>query len=95
MLGTIGTEDLEAIAITEEGSELAHRYVDSGARSAAMCGNAQQIAAATLADVDVPASWNFRHVVKLTRIRQYNEVNRRTGYPCVDIRSPMELENAE
>ena len=95
VLRVIGTEDLEVIAITEEVRELADRYIESGALSAAMRADAQHIAAATVADVDVLASWNFRHMVNLTRIRQYNEVNRRTGYPAVDIRSPMELENAE
>ena len=95
VLRVIDTEDLEVIAITEEVRELADRYIESGALSAAMRADAQHIAAATLADVDVLASWNFRHMVNLTRIRQYNEVNRRVGYPEVDIRSPMELENAE
>ena len=95
VLRVIDTEDLEVIAITEEVRELADRYIESGALSAAMRADTQHIAAATVADVDVLASWNFRHMVNLTRIRQYNEVNRRTGYPAVDIRSPMELENAE
>ena len=95
VLRVIGTEDLEVIAITEEVRELADRYIESGALGAAMRADAQHIAAATVADVDVLASWNFRHMVNLTRIRQYNEVNRRTGYAEVDIRSPMELENAE
>ncbi len=94
-LRPIGTEDLEVIAITEEVRELADRYIESGALSAAMRADAQHIAAATVSDVDVLASWNFRHMVNLTRIRQYNEVNRRTGYAGVDIRSPLELENAE
>ena len=52
-------------------------------------------AAATVAGVDVLASWNSRHMVNLSRIRAYNEVNRVTGCPPVDIRSPQELENEE
>ena len=95
VLRAIGTEDLEVIAVTEEVRELADRYIESGALCATMRADAQHIAAATVADIDLLASWNFRHMVNLTRIRQYNEVNRRTGYAGVDIRSPMELENAE
>ena len=95
VLRAVGTEDLEVIAISEEVRELADRYIESGAVSAAMRADAQHIAATTVAGVDVLASWNFRHMVNLTRIQQYNEVNRRTGYPEVDIRSPMELEHAE
>lgn len=80
MLGTIGNEDVDVTAITEEVSELVDRYyIDSGALSAAVRTDAQHIIAATLADVDVLASWNFRHMVNLTRIRQHNEGNRRTG----------------
>ena len=95
VLREIGTEDLEVIAISEEVRKLADRYIESGTLGAAMRADAQHIAAATVAGVDVLASWNFRHMVNLTRIRQYNEVNRRAGYPGVDIRSPMELEYAE
>ena len=56
MLGTIGSEDLDVIAITEEVSELVDRDIDSGALSAAMRTDAQHITAATLADVDVLTS---------------------------------------
>ena len=48
-----------------------------------------------MAGVDVLASWNFRHMVNLWRIRRYNEVNGQEGYPAIDIRSPKELENEE
>ena len=39
--------------------------------------------------------WNFRHMVNLWRIRMCNAVNRRMGYPQVDMRSPKELVNEE
>ena len=93
MLRAVDTEDIEVIAITEEIEELADRYIESGALGGEMRADAQHVAAATFADVDVLASWNFRHLVNLSRIRRYNEVNRRMGYPGVDIRSPLELEN--
>ena len=95
VLRAIGAEDLEVIAITEEVRELADRYIESGAVGAAMRADAQHIAAATLADVDVLASWNFRHMVNLVRIRKYSEVNRQMGYLGLDIRSPMEIGNEE
>lgn len=37
-------------------------------------------------------SWNFRHIVRLSRIRAYNAVNLRLGYPALEIRSPMEVD---
>jgi len=35
-------------------------------------------------------SWNFKHIVHLDKIRKFNSVNLRLGYPLVEIRSPKE-----
>ena len=53
--------------------------------------DALHVALASLARVDVLASWNFRHMVSLHRIRAYNDVNRRMGCPVLDIRTPREV----
>jgi hypothetical protein len=47
--------------------------------------------AATVHRTDVLVSWNFKHVVNLDRIRGYNSVNLREGYPMLEIRSPQEV----
>ena len=39
---------------------------------------------------DVLLSWNFKHVVHLDKIRKFNSVNLRLGYPPIEIRSPKE-----
>ena len=36
-------------------------------------------------------SWNFRHIVNLQKIRGYNSVNLKYGYPLLEIRSPLEV----
>ncbi len=51
----------------------------------------QHIAVATLGRVDVVVSWNFKHIVNLNRIRLYNSVNLKLGYPMIEIRSPREV----
>jgi len=43
--------------------------------------DAQHIAIATVNRIDVLVSWNFRHIMNLTRIRLYNSVNLKYGYP--------------
>jgi len=53
--------------------------------------DAQHIAVATVARVDVLVSWNFRHIVNLDRIDGFNAVNLRGGYPLREIRSPREV----
>ncbi|GEM_PF-177721 len=95
VLPSIGPEHLERVEVTREVEILANGYIESGALGEGMRADALHIAAATVADVDVLASWNFRHMVNLRRIRQYNDVNRLLGYPPVDIRTPKELEDEE
>ena len=82
-------------ATTDEVANLADRYIESGALSGKMRSDAEHIAAATVAGVDVLASWNFRHIVNVRRIRRYNAVNRQMGYPPINIRSPKELEHED
>lgn len=53
--------------------------------------DAQHIAIATVARVDVLLSWNFRHIVNLQRIHGYNSVNLRQGFPMIEIRTPREV----
>ncbi len=65
---------------------LAHGIVGPGSRA-----DAQQVALATVARVDVLVSWNFKHIVNLGRIRRFNGVNMERGYGTVDIRTPEEV----
>ena len=89
----VRADNLEVIAITDEISALADRSVKSGALGKGMRADAQHIAAATVSGVDVLASWNFRHMVSLSRIRQYGA--RQMRYLPVEIWSPKELENED
>jgi hypothetical protein len=59
--------------------------------TAKMRADAQHIAIATAARVDVLVSWNFKHIVNLQRIHGYNSVNLRQGYPMIEIRTPREV----
>ncbi len=52
------------------------------------CANLNQI---SINKVDVLASWNFKHIVNLDRIKGYNSVNLRLGYQMIEIRSPKDL----
>jgi hypothetical protein len=51
----------------------------------------RHIALATINKVDVLASWNFKHIVNLNRIKGYNAVNLKNGYITLEIRNPKEL----
>ena len=88
VLGTVPREHTEFLESSAEAEELADRYIGAGAVDAAMRSAALHVALATLAGVDTLASWNFRHIVNLYRIRSFNKVNRNLGHPPLEIREP-------
>lgn len=82
---------IELIHQDEESEALAEEYIRLEVVPRRMLVDAQHIAVATIANVDVLVSWNFRHIVNLDRIRGFNAVNLRLGYPMLEIRSPLEV----
>ena len=90
-LAQVPDEHIEALQLGEEARELAQAYVSAGVMSQSMLADAQHIAIATVARVDVLVSWNFKHVVNLLRIHGFNSVNLRRGYPMLEIRAPREV----
>lgn len=91
VLSDVAEANREYVELTEEASKLAKRYIKEGILNRSKHVDAQHIAVATLARVDVLVSWNFRHIVNLDRIRGYNSVNMRYGYPLIEIRTPREV----
>jgi hypothetical protein len=55
----------------------------------------RHIAIATIAVVDALVSWNFKHIVKLEKIRLFNAVNVESGYSPLNILSPREVTTHE
>jgi hypothetical protein len=49
------------------------------------------IALATIAEVDALVSWNFKHIVRLDKIRLFNAVNVELGHKALTILSPREV----
>lgn len=91
ILRDIPPANVEYVALDEEATRLAEEYIRQGALSPLMIADAQHIAVATAAQVDVLVSWNFKHIVNLDRIHKYNSVNLREGYSLLEIRSPQEV----
>ena len=86
---------IETLQLDTEAKELAEAYIAAGVLTGSMRADAQHIAIATVARVDVQVSWNFKHIVNLQRIHGYNSVNLRQGYPMIEIRTPRELMSDE
>ncbi|HOX79146.1 MAG TPA: hypothetical protein PLW31_14040 [Bacteroidales bacterium] len=85
------SEFKELIAADQETRELAEFYISEGTVSEKFFEDALHIALATINKATVLASWNFKHIVNLERIRQYNAVNLKNGYSLLEIRSPREI----
>jgi len=90
-LATIPETHIETLPLDAEARGLAEAYVSAGILPAKLRADAQHIAIATVARVDVMVSWNFKHIVNLQRIHGYNSVNLRQGYPLIEIRTPREV----
>jgi hypothetical protein len=81
----------ERVELTGEAVKLADKYIEEKVVGKSSIEDCRHIAMATIYKVDVLASWNFKHIVNLDRIKGYNSVNLRLGYTMIEIRSPKDL----
>lgn len=79
------------VKTTLKAVNLAKTYICEGALSNKSYNDALHIALATLHAADVLASWNFKHIVNLDRIKVYNAINKKMGYRQIEIRTPREI----
>ena len=86
-------EKFNRIELTEEAILLADTYIAEKVVGRTSLEDCRHIAMATIHKVDVLASWNFKHIVNLDRIKGYNSVNLKLGYQMIEIRSPKDLVN--
>lgn len=86
-------DNFQRVDLTEEAIKLADTYIEEKVVGRTSLEDCRHIAMATIHKVDVLASWNFRHIVNLERIKGYNSVNLRLGYSMIEIRSPKDLIN--
>ena len=86
---------IERTVLTDESDALAERYIAENVVGPTSLDDCRHIALATIAKADVLVSWNFRHIVNLTRIQGYNGVNLKLGYQQIEIRTPYDVINDE
>ena len=93
LLYKFSNDKFERVSLIEEAIKLADNetYIAEKVVGKTCIEDCRHIAIATINRVDVLASWNFKHIVNLVRIKGYNSVNYRLGYPMIEIRSPRDL----
>jgi predicted nucleic acid-binding protein len=84
-------ECFELVYLTEEAKDLANDYISEKVIGKTSLEDCQHIAMATINKVDILASWNFKHIVNINRIRGYNSVNLKKGFQTLEIRNPKDL----
>ena len=93
LLNNYSADKFERVELTEEAIKLGNTYISEKVVGKTSLEDCRHIALATIHKVDVLASWNFKHIVNLDKIKGYNSVNLRLGYSMIEIRSPKDLVN--
>ena len=85
----------ERLSVTDEALALFARYQERSVLPPRLYNDMLHVALATIAEVDVLVSWNFKHIVRLEKIRLFDAVNIEQGYKPLSIRSPREVTTYE
>jgi len=91
VLFDIPKKHLEVVKLSDEAKNLATIYIKEKIVTLKSLSDTQHIAMATINQVDLLVSWNFKHIVNYDRIRLYNAVNLKQGYKILEIRNPRDL----
>lgn len=90
-VSSISSKSIEKVSLNEEARKLALKYIEEKVVGEASLADCFHIAIATVNRADLLASWNFKHIVNVNRIKGYNGVNLMNGYPTLEIRNPREI----
>lgn len=82
---------IEVVKITPEVLQLRDAYINEGVVTSKSINDATHVAAATIARADAIISWNFKHIVRLDKMKGYNQINLLNGYGILTIISPLEV----
>lgn len=88
-------KNLERVMVNDDILTLATKYIEEKVVGQTSFDDCVHIATATIHKADILASWNFKHIVNVYRIRGYNSINLRMNYIPLEIRSPKEISEYE
>ena len=88
---SIPKTQIEYVDQSEDSIQLGDEYINEGVVGKTSRTDCRHIALATLVNADILVSWNFKHIVNITRIRGYNSVNIKNGHRVLEIRTPREI----
>ena len=95
MINLISDYGIPLLEADDEVDTLAASYQEQGIIPPRSTVDAQHIAVATVNDMDMIISLNFRHIVRKKTVTMTGRLNADLGYKQVEIHSPMEVVERE
>lgn len=95
VLQSLPATAVEKVEITEEVLQLRDAYLAAKVVGPRWADDAAHVAAATVTRADAIVSWNFQHIVRLDKMKAYNQVNLKQGYGMLTIVTPKEVATDE
>jgi hypothetical protein len=91
ILAELPDTSIEMISFSDEAILLRDAYLEAGILGIESKFDAEHIAYASIADVDMVISWNFKHIVHFEKIKRYQAINLLNGYKPIEIYNPREV----
>ena len=91
IVSTLPTTQVHALNFTDEVERLQQEYLARKILTTRSENDAAHVAFATVYRADAIVSWNFRDIVRLDKMKKYNQVNFSMGYGVLTIISPTEV----
>jgi predicted nucleic acid-binding protein len=91
LLSSLPADSVVRVGLTRDVIDLRDAYLAAGILDPQSTDDATHVAAATVARADAIVSWNFKHIVRIDKMRAYNRVNLQTGFGLLSIVSPQEV----
>jgi hypothetical protein len=91
LLRSLPADSVERVLLTRATIDLRDAYMAAGILDPQSADDATHAAAATVAWADAIASWNFKQIVGIDKMRAYNQVNLQSGFGLLSIVSPQKV----
>jgi hypothetical protein len=91
ILLNIPKSNTEFLELTDEVYDLRNAYISNRILTKKWIEDATHVVLATIYRADAIVSWNFSHIVRLDKIKMFNQINLLKGYGMLTIISPKEI----
>ena len=91
IVASLPASQVSALSFSEEVEKLQQEYLARKILTTRSENDAAHVAFATVHRADAIVSWNFRDIVRLDKMKKYNQVNFSMGFGVLTIVSPTEV----